>query len=162
VERDSLRGTRQPGSALRGLFPFALLVSFAVIALLIVLLGVQVYGAIDARGTETHRSRTTLLYLAGKVRAADPGCVDVVQRDGVPVLRVRETAQGEVWYTYIYHRDGALCEYFGSAARAFDADFGAPVTQTPSFDVQLADGMLTVTSDGHTLHLTLPEGGSDA
>ncbi len=157
---ERIRAKSLPGGQVRGLFTFALLVCFALLSLLIVLLGVRVYETIEERAAVTHGSRTALLYLAGKVRAADPAGIAIMEQEGGQVLVIAAEHEGERYHTYIYRREGVLCEYFGSASRAFDPAFGEAIIPAEGFEAAWAGPeLLRLTVDGHAMHLYAPGGG---
>ncbi|MDD4075264.1 MAG: DUF4860 domain-containing protein [Eubacteriales bacterium] len=127
----------------RGLFTFALLCVYAVTACLLLLSGLQVYRGVKNRADANYDSRTALAYVSAKLRS---GCA--VSCSGENVLILTETIEKEAYNTYIFCRDGQLCEYFASAARAFDPSLGEPIANAASIrvtrdgarvDIQLTD-----------------------
>ena len=126
----------QPFSGrVRGLFTFALLCVYAVLCCLLVLAGIRAYRGARANAQINYDGRTALAYIAAKLRS---GAQITAQND---VLRFREDAEGEEYYSYIYCRDGSLCEYLGSAEREFDPELGEPLARASSLEAE-TDGEL--------------------
>ncbi|MDD4075014.1 MAG: DUF4860 domain-containing protein [Eubacteriales bacterium] len=132
----------------RGVFVFALLCVYAVTACLLLLSGLQVYRAIKDKSAAHYEGRTALAYVLGKLRSdATPSVM------GTNVLLLSENVGTKPYNTYIFCRDGQLCEYFGSAALAFDPTLGEPLARAAAF---------SVTQDGARIYLTLLDGAGEA
>lgn len=148
------------------LFTFALFAMFLLLSLLIVVIGVDVYrGVVDA-GESVGVVRTSLGYVAGKVRSdsAMHG-VRVEEQDGLTLLVLTEVIDDTPYETYIYHQEGALYEcYINADATEFDSEFGDRLTEIDSFNaVMESENLLALTataSDGRsqTLHLACRAG----
>lgn len=148
------------------LFTFALFGMFLLLSLLIVVIGADGYRGVVDSSDSVGEVRTTLGYVAGKVRSeASMDGVTLEERDGVPVLVLTEYYEGAPYETIIYHQDGALYEVYMSANdMAFTADSGERLTEVAEFQAEWADeNLLALTataSDGRTqtLHLALRTG----
>lgn len=165
--RERRTGGRAHG-ALSGAFVFLLLAGFALLTMLVIAVGAQVYRSIARTAGENYGMRTALSYVAGKVRAADArGAVAVEDHDGLTVLVLAEAVDGRAFNTYIYCRDGSLQEYFGAAKRAFNPALGEALLGARALDAALEKGLLdvTVTDEAggtHALALYLQSGGGEA
>ena len=72
-------GSVRSRGALRGVFIFALLAAFALLALVVVVVGARSYRTINATAEHAYISRTGLSYLIGKVRGADEAGMLTIQ-----------------------------------------------------------------------------------
>ncbi len=137
--------TREIGSGVSGVLTFALLAAFALLALLVVVMGARVYKTINDTAESTHASRTAMSYLIGKVRAGDEaGMIGVQSVDGADVLTLGGVYGGETYYTYIYYYDGGIREYFASAEQTFCADYGEEIVEAQALRISLDGSMLTI------------------
>jgi len=147
------------GRSVSGVFVFLLIAMYALFSLLLVLIGAGVYQRITDAADTNAQIRTSLTYVASKVRAGDEaGSVTVERVDGVPVLVLAERYEGEVYYTRVYclpdrgDRGGTLYEMLsmddGEFAELAD---GEPISEVSAFDVRAADG-------GLELSVTMPDG----
>lgn len=157
------RGANTGSHAIGGLFTFALFALFVLLSLLLVAIGANGYqDAVDA-GESVGQIRTTLGYVAGKVRSGSSTAgVEVREYDGLTALVLSEVYECELYETIIYHQDGALYEaYIKASETDFDKDFGSRLTDVAAFTVEMkADNLLqlTVTADSgetQTLHIAL-------
>lgn len=122
----------------RGLFTFALLSVYALCACLMLMAGVQVYRSVSARAVGNYDGRTVPAYISGKLR-----------RGGAPsfesgVLTLKNASEDGEYNTYIYCRDGALCEYSASPERAFDPLLGQEIARAAKLDAQMENGLVRV------------------
>lgn len=128
------------------LFPLSLYGLFALLALLLVLIGTQVYGGIVDRAAARSDARAALSYVANKIRAGetkDGLYLDV--RDGCSLLVIQETDGGQALETLIYYHDGFLRELFQEVGTPFVPADGERLVSIPSFAITEADGLLTIT-----------------
>ncbi len=165
----SRRGRSNQGAgAVRGMFMFVLLAAFAVLSVIVVLVGARVYRAVDARGSDNYATRTALSYIAGKVRASDAaGQIATVNLDGAEALALSADYDGTVYVTYIYAYEGRLMEYFGREGKEFSLSHGETIGEAGGFASELSDGLLLVSilsAEGRTetlkLYLQSGEGGA--
>ncbi|MDD3920972.1 MAG: DUF4860 domain-containing protein [Eubacteriales bacterium] len=122
---------------IRGVFTFALLCVYAILACLLLLAGLQVYRSVRNRADENYNGRTAIAYVSAKLRSG----ADISSADG-RVLILSENIADKQYNTYIYCKDGQLLEYFGSATRAFDPTLGEPIASIQEFQVSLQDGLV--------------------
>ena len=151
--------------SVRGVFVFALLAMFAVLSLLVVIIGARAYKGINADSDKAYASRTGMSYLVGKVRGADEaGMVSVVQQDGAAVLVLGGLYGGERYNTYIYCDGKSVLEYFANANQAFSAGFGEEILPAEALAFQLQGNLLSIHlvdtyGEAHDISLCLSAGG---
>ena len=147
------------GRSVSGVFVFLLIAMYALFSLLLVLIGAGVYQRITDAADYNAQMRTSLTYVASKVRAGDEaGAVTVERVNGVPVLVLGEPYDGEVYYTRIYclpdrgAQGGTLYEMLSmDDGESLDLMDGVPIAEIFAFDVRAADG-------GLELSVTMPGG----
>lgn len=145
--------------SISGVFVFLLIAMYALFSLLLVLIGAGAYQRITDAAAYNAQMRTSLTYVASKVRAGDVlGAVTVEQVDGVPVLVLEERYDDEVYYTRVYclpnedGQGGTLYEMLSiDGSESMDLSDGEPIAEVSAFDVRMAEG-------GLELNLTMPDG----
>ena len=92
-------------------------------------------------------SQIVLSYLRNKVRAFDTqGSIVLDDRDGVPVLCLYESLDGQRYETSIYAYQGAIWERFAPADEAFDPQDGERLIDAQSLQwTLLTDRLLEAT-----------------
>jgi len=146
------------------LFIFLLIGAFAVFLLLLVLTGVGAYRNTVDGAYRTAQVRTSLGYIANKVRAADQiGGVSVEEWRGVQTLLIREWDEDWEYNTRIYYLpngDGApgggLYENFAFAGDELAHEEDNRIANIASLDMSVENGLLSLrmeTEDGQTLPL---------
>ncbi|MDD4311799.1 MAG: DUF4860 domain-containing protein [Eubacteriales bacterium] len=165
----SARLNAQKRGDLRGIFIFALLAAFALLSLVVVIVGARSYRAINTTAEQAYVSRTGLSYLISKVRGADEaGQIEIRNADGQSVLTLGQEIDGERYATYIYCDGTQVREYFAQADRAFSPEYGESIFQASALHVTLDQSLLTIeivdeTGKTHTTSLYLQaakEGGA--
>lgn len=118
------------------LFPFALFFVLAASSLIVVLLASRIYQKNIDLSQDNYESRTALSYVCEKVRQSDErGAVSLDTFDGQDALALRQTYNGQLYYTYIYEYDGYLRELFiGDGVSANAAD-GRPILAVHNFKI---------------------------
>jgi hypothetical protein len=138
----------------RGVFIFALLAAFALLSLVVVVVGARSYRMINATAERAYISRTVLSYLVGKARGADEaGMVEVIDEGGMEVLTLGGVYGSERYNTYIYCDGERVREYFAKADLAFSPDYGEAIFASRGLGVSLRGGLLTISltdADGET------------
>ena len=142
------------GRSVSGVFVFLLIAMFTLFSLLLVLIGAGVYQRVTDVADVNAQMRTSLSYIASKVRAGDEaGAVAVEEIGGLPVLVL-----GEEFYTRIYYlpdsqpKGGALYELYSmDDSESVDLADGEAISEIAAFDVRLAAG-------GLELSVTMPGG----
>lgn len=142
-----------------GLFVFVIMGVFAMLALLIVVLGAQVYQRIIDRGETSAGMRIALSYVANKVRGMDAdGAIEVTEIGGIPVLILQETVDDELLLTHIYHYEGELKEQYGYAGDEFELEFGDTLTRLDDFSIRQEGPMIYLSAQIEDEHCDLQLG----
>ncbi|NLI55148.1 MAG: DUF4860 domain-containing protein [Clostridiales bacterium] len=129
----------------RGIFIFALLAAFAVLSLVVVVVGARSYRMINATAEHAYVSRTGLSYLMGKVRGADEaGMLELRSEGGVDVLALGGLYDGERYNTYIYCDGSQVREYFARADLAFSPAYGDAIFAAREMRLSLEGGLLNI------------------
>ena len=128
---------------------------FAILSLILVVVGIQFYNNISDTTDKNSQIRATVSYLENKLRTNDyEGGVDVVNIDGTDVILLSNESSGEGnadMKTAIYASDGKLREYL---AQSDDIKLGYAdaITDVESMSVVKADNVI---------HITLKVDGND-
>lgn len=133
----------------------AILGIFAISSLLLVNVGVQVYKNIVLNNTENFKLRTSLSFVATKIRQFDEkDAITVEERQGTPVLVLKEEVDGIVYHTMIYFYEGKLCELYQEEGAEQELSYGQEVTEINEFIIeQPKDNLVKLTAkdiDGET------------
>lgn len=153
------------------LFTFGLFALFMLLAMLLVILGANVYRGTVSRMDSNYETRTSLAYLTEKIREADAaGQILVTELEGEPALELRETISGDSYRTYIYYYKGSLRELFLSADTEAALRQGRKVLEVKALEItKESDHIIrfTVTdSNGHKtqtlVHPVSQVGGKDS
>lgn len=137
------------GRSVSGLFVFLLIGMYAIFSLLLVLVGAGVYQGIANDADHNSQMRTSLSYIASKVRAGDEaGAVIVEYQDDKPILVLRQRYADEAYKTRIYFlpghegSSGALYELFSldDEEDELDLEIGERIADVSAFDVREVDG----------------------
>lgn len=157
---------RTPGtrSNISSLFIFLLVGLFALLSLLSVLIGVGVYRNVVENVAANEQIRTSLSYVANKVRAADRvGAIEVAEWNGLETLLLREEYDGSPYETRIYclqQEDGrnGLYEQFVHEGDIWDVANGQYIMEIQELSFSQEDDKVYMelkTAQGEllTLHL---------
>ena len=151
----SARASAGNRGEVRGVFIFALLAAFALLSLVVVVVGARSYRMINATAEQAFVSRTGMSYLVGKVRGADAaGQLAIREESGMDVLTLGQTIDGERYVTYIYCDGTSVREYFARDDIAFSQDFGETIFDASKLTLSLDGGLLTmeIVDDGGKTH----------
>lgn len=121
---------------------------FAIGALLLLNVGVRVYKNIVMNNAENYKLRTSLSYVATKLRQTDAqGSVGIEEREELPVLCLREMDGELEMETLIYFYQGGLREIYQMAGAGFMPDSGEVIVELADFTMSLDDqGMFHMTA----------------
>lgn len=139
-----------------GLLALLVFLLFALCLLLVLLTGAGVYRGLVRRGEESYAARTTVQYIATRVRQA--GDVAVEEFGGCKALVFPETIDGERYLTRVYCHEGWLMELFSTGTAELSPEDGERVLEAEDLLVQLEGNLLTVRTGEQTLYLHLREG----
>lgn len=133
------------------LFTLALFCVFAASALLVVIMGANVYkDTVDAMN-ENYENRTSLTYLAEKVRQYDTG--GAVRLDAVgesPALVLRQQLEERVFETWIYVDEGYLKEILVAEGFDLKPSDGQVIKELASLKLEQDGALITMTTTDQT------------
>ena len=138
---------------------------FAVASLFLINIGVQVYKNVVIANNDNFELRTSLSYLATRVRQADQtGMVEIRQEDGIKILVLGEENEDGEFETCLYFWDGFLYEHFMEKGGYFEPGYGMETFEVESLIMeQKASGQLYFRATGgggdtEELYMTLRAG----
>lgn len=118
-----------------------LLTTFTVLCLFLVLTGTRVYQKTVTEMGDNNQVRSTLSYVANKVRSSDvQNGVSLTEHNGIPVLMITSESSYE---TAIYYYDGVLRELYQPSGTEFIPGRGEALASVAGFSMQQQpDGLL--------------------
>ncbi len=132
-----------------GTFVFLLLGVFALLSMLLVLLGAQAYRSGVEQTTSNGQVRVLQAFVRNAVRADDAqGVIRVDEIDGLPVIKFVSDMDGERYTKYIYCYAGELRELFTAEEYGFDPEDGERICEAWSFYPAIEDGLMTIELTG--------------
>ena len=138
---------------------------FAVASLFLINIGVQVYKNVVIANNDNFELRTSLSYLATRVRQADQtGMVEIREEDGIKILVLGEENEDGEFETCLYFWDGFLYEHFMEKGGYFEPGYGMETFEVESLiKKQKASGQLYFRATGgggdtEELYMTLRAG----
>ena len=138
---------------------------FAVASLFLINIGVQVYKNVVIANNDNFELRTSLSYLATRVRQADQtGMVEIREEDGIKILVLGEENEDGEFETCLYFWDGFLYEHFMEKGGYFEPGYGMETFEVASLIMeQKASGQLYFRATGgggdtEELYMTLRAG----
>lgn len=136
------------------LFTLALFCAFAGCALMVVIMGANVY----SKGVDSMQSnfdvRTSISYIAAKLRQGDEKqSIHCENLGTIPALTLDKTINGTTYRTWIYSYEGALCEVFTLRELPISPSEGQRIMELNSLTPQkLSDNLFKITveeANGH-------------
>ncbi len=127
------------------IFVLGLFGTFAILSVLLILVGSNVYGGIIETSEGNAQIRTSLSYIVNKVHAYDKqGGVFLEVRDGVTVLIMEETFDEEVYQNLIYYHEGAIKEALVNKSSNFELSYGDKIMEVENLEMEekLEEGLL--------------------
>jgi len=114
-------------------FVLAVACAFAASILMVLMLGVNIYGGIQQTANEEFNERVSLSYIAAKVHANDEyDAVRVGSFEGSSALFLEKDIYGEEFYTIIYVYDGWIRELTMAKDNELSPESGAPLLEVNS------------------------------
>lgn len=111
---------------------------FAISCLVLTNIGIKVYQKVIMTNDNNFELRTSLSYVATKIRQTDTqGYPYIEQKDGVDLLVLGEEIDGNVYETLIYFLDGYLYEIYQEAGADYELDYGQPILEISNFGFEL-------------------------
>lgn len=159
------------------LFTLALFFIFAVSSLAVIVISSDAYRSISARTKENSSARTTLSYLAQKIRQNDVNDgISLQEIGGTDVLALKQLYGDSYYITYIYEYEHEIRELFIKENADFTLQDGKFIAKVKDFSIQEPEPDLyrfhITVEEGHTYDLTIgsktgrpasaKEGGPDA
>lgn len=137
-------------------FILGLFFVFTATALVVVLIGVNVYESTVANMNENYTSRTSLTYVGEKIRQNDSsGSISVGDVQGSSALIIEKNVNSVPYVIYIYAYDGKLKELFIKKDQSFLPGDGDSVMEVANFNISKPTNNLikieTMDSNGKTL-----------
>ncbi len=125
------------------LFTLALFLVFAVLALMVVVLGANAYNDISRSGEENYNIRSSFVYLTEKIRQGDAqGSVAVTSLAGSDALVLTQEINNDNYQTWIYLAGGKLNEIFIREGTAFTPESGQEIMDLSGFGIEVMGGRL--------------------
>ena len=148
---------RQPiRHQLDGLIALLLFGVFSVCILAVLLTGADAYRRLTDRDRAAFDRRTTLQYIAMRVRQGDrEDGVRVADFNGLDALVFDE---GDGYVTRVYWRDGYIVELYAEEYLDLGLESGEPIMEAEPLGFSMEDGLLKVTSGGDSILLSLRSG----
>lgn len=116
---------------------------FAVLLLMILLSGADLYQSLTERDRANYDRHTAAQYLATRVRQADAeGGMRVEEFCGTAALVTAEQIEGELYETRIYCYDGYLRELFAAASYEPEPEDGEKILPMESLELTWNDGLI--------------------
>jgi len=128
-----------------------LLAVFAICSVMVLVSGADIYSGIQARDERASDTRTAQAYITARIRSydAENGIELVPDETGTYTsLMLHETFNGRDFVTWLYVRDGKLCELFMPADAGLGQEDGDPV---------LPLDHILFTPDSGTIRVSIPE-----
>ena len=130
---------------MQGVFVFLLLALFAMMSVLLVLFGAQMYRAIVDRMDQNNDDRVMFSYVRSMVRAEDAyDAVRVEDHGGISTVSLYETIDGTDYVTWLYEYEGKLMEQFTRSGSDMAPDHGVAIMDISEFNPSLEGNVLTV------------------
>jgi hypothetical protein len=125
------------------LFVLALFSVFTISALLLVILGADVYSKTIDDMDQNFTTRTSFSYITEKIRQADrTGAVEIGTFDGQDALILSQSLDDTVYCTYIYLYNGHLKELFIKKGQDIQPKAGQDIIALTSFHLEQMDDHL--------------------
>ncbi len=137
-----------------------LLCGFTISALIIVMIGANVYKSVAGDMQSNFDLRIPLSYISTKVKQHDQaGAVYISEKEGTQVLILESTENKVVYETWIYPRDNQLYEVMIEKGQELSLSDGMAILPIKGLDIKMnTPSLLQVTSydqTGKTLDLSL-------
>lgn len=130
-------------------FTLMLFTIFALLSVLLIMIGSSVYGNVVASQAQNGNGRNALSYVTNKVRTcSDSSKIYIEEKDGVPVLVIN----GDNQNTLIFFHEGVLKEATIMAGDDYNLHFGETIASVDAFTFKINEETdmlkLTVNIDG--------------
>lgn len=153
---------QERGHVIDLLFTLALFCVFAASSFLVVLMGANIYKQTVTQMTQNYNTRTSLSYLAEKIRQNDiTDGIRIGEVEGATALILEQKVGESTYQTWIYSSGGELREVMVAQGTKVKAADGQPIMELADLQVDRSpEGLLSLTTidpDGtvSTLKLSL-------
>ncbi|MCL2136071.1 MAG: DUF4860 domain-containing protein [Coriobacteriia bacterium] len=143
-------------------FTLVLFTLYTTVSLVLVDIGAHVYLTASDTMNSNYDQRTSVLYVAQRIRQNDSsGHIRIDQMGGSDAIVFTDVVSGSVYETWIYVSDGQLRELLISAGTEIDPDYGQAIMPMQSMVINQYDrasGLLTITftmADGKTSQIDI-------
>lgn len=153
------------------LFVLALFGVFVLSALILVILGANVYKNTVASMSQNFESRTACSYITEKVRQSDLyDSISIGTLEGTQALVFTQEIQGSLYGTYIYYDNGELKELFmreGSNIGNNPLEAGTAIMELKDFSLEMINDKLlsvhltTTKNETKTVYISLHSTGKE-
>ena len=123
---------------------------FAISSLFLTNVGIQVYHNIVRSNNDNFELRTSLNYVATRIRQKDNiNGVSITQKDGVDVLTLSYISKstGYLYHVYIYYYDGYLREHLCLDGDPYELIYGFEMVEAKDFSFRLDGNVLTLSAE---------------
>lgn len=132
--------------ALSGVVILVPLMIFALLAMLLITMGISVYSGVINGSEENYSRRTAVSYISNRVRRADrAGSVTLGEYGGSDALLIGNEYNDTAYVTIIYYYNGYIRELFCKADAEIDVNGGASLMPAKEFSISTGDGFVTIT-----------------
>ena len=141
-------GARENNHMVDILFTLALFCVFTASALLVVVIGANVYKSTVARMQDNYSARTALSYVTEKVRQHDTaGAVGIYTfEDGTAAVELKEVYDTGSFSTFIYEDNGELMELYIDSSKTPEKSAGRQIMEVGSFTAdRISPSLLYIT-----------------
>lgn len=122
------------------LFLLGLFVIFVLSALMLIMIGANVYQKTVNNMQINYEGRTAYAYLTEKFRQNDMnGKVVISENDNGQFVAFYETINDEEFVTYLYENEGYLMELFTRVSAEFDPHAGQKITEVSAFQISAVE-----------------------
>lgn len=147
--------TKSNGHIIDILFTLGLLCVFTASALMIVLIGSNVYKSTVASMASNYDMRTSLTYISQKIRQNDiENGIHISNIGNTTALVLEQNFNKKDYQTWIYYDNGSIKELFTRKGNKISLDKGREIMQANNFNIEYSEnGIYTFTStdkDGKT------------
>lgn len=127
------------------IFILSLFCIFTASALLVVLMGADVYQGITKDMDHNYSSRSSISYVTEKIRQHDSkGQVFVGKLEGEPALILTQNYNNEVYETWIYRDGNHLKEIMVAAGTTVNPGDGQELMEVSDFQLEAADQSIRI------------------
>lgn len=136
---------KEGGHSLTGVFVFTLLGLFAAFAVILSLMGAQVYQNTVEDGTAHGEERILTSFVRSAVRNQETrGGISVEEIAGLRTLTLESLDGDTVYLTRLFCRDGMLKEWYAEKEMPFEPEDGEAICRCGSFQPEIRGRLLTV------------------